>query len=233
MPSRHPISSHALSDVDEQFCHRLGFWFSDSVLLDRALTHRSAGAANNERLEFLGDAILNFAIAQSLFRTYPDAAEGELTRLRAQLVRKESLAEVARRVDIGQVLRLGTGELKTGGRDRDSILADAVESIIAAIYLDAGIAACQERIEALFRDLFPRAVDGAKDPKTRLQEELQSRGLPLPVYKVSEVGGVAHKRKFTVTCTIPILSDPTYGTGTSRRKAEQAAAEQAISLLDA
>ena len=219
--------------VDKQLCRRLGHSFGDPALFNCALTHCSVGAANNERLEFLGDAILNFVIAQFLYERYDNAAEGRLTRLRARLVCKESLAEVARRIDVGASLRLGSGELKTGGRDRDSILADALEGIIGAIYLDAGIDACQERIEGLFADMFSRVEteDGAKDPKTRLQERLQSHGLPLPVYEVSEVGGADHKQKFTVTCMIPNLPKPTLGTGSSRRRAEQAAAQHAIELL--
>ncbi|MDX1434433.1 MAG: ribonuclease III, partial [Gammaproteobacteria bacterium] len=165
---------------------RLGHEFRSPELLDQALTHRSVGARNNERFEFLGDAILNFLIAEFLFSANPDAHEGRLTRLRAHLVRRETLAAVARDVELGEALRLGPGELKSGGRTRDSILADAFEAVLGALYLDAGLDACRAAVGELFAERLhqaPRSVR-LKDAKTRLQEALQSKGLALPVYSV-------------------------------------------------
>ena len=223
--------------MDDQIRHlvdRLGYAFGDESLLERALTHRSAGSRHNERLEFLGDSIINFLIAESLYRALPDAREGRLTRLRALLVRRDTLASVARELGLGEALRLGGGELKSGGRQRDSILSDAFEALIGAVFLDSGIAACRDLVDALFGDRIQQAQNrrAAKDSKTLLQERLQAEGLPLPAYEVIEVKGAAHDQVFTVSCRIENLENTTVGSGPSRRKAEQAAARIALESLD-
>jgi len=211
----------------------LGYRFLDERGLHTALTHRSAGRDNNERLEFLGDAILSFVISDELYRHFPDADEGRLSRLRATLVRGDTLAEIARDLALGDYLHLGTGEMKSGGFRRDSILADAFEAIIGAIFLEAGIEPARAFI---LRHLGPRMaeVDSGttlKDPKTRLQEFLQSRRRPLPTYDVVSVEGDDHAQTFRVTCKIEGIPDPIFGNGTSRRKAEQMAAEEALKKL--
>ncbi len=223
-----------MNDPGRQFLRRLGYEFKDDSLLERALTHRSAGSGHNERLEFLGDSIINFIMAETLFRAQPEAREGQLTRLRALLVRRETLAAVARDLDLGMALKLGGGELKSGGRDRDSILADALEAVIGAVYLDSGMDSCRELVERLFTEKIAQAQQrrGAKDAKTRLQERLQARGLPLPTYEVVEVKGAPHSQEFQVFCRVASLDNPTCGTGGSRRKAEQAAARLALERLD-
>jgi ribonuclease-3 len=223
-----------MSDADGRLQDRLGYAFNDLGLLDQALTHRSCGARNNERLEFLGDAILDFAVAELLFQVEPDAHEGRLTRLRAHLVRRETLAAIARDLGLGEVLRLGPGERKSGGRSRDSILADAFEAVVGAIYLDAGMSPCRHVLEALFRDRAARAVQemGLKDAKTRLQEALQGRGRALPEYTVVNLEGAPHDQSFTVACQVEGIPDPVTGFGTSRRKAEQDAAGKALEALD-
>ena len=212
----------------------LGHEFNDPALLEQALTHCSAGSLNNERLEFLGDAALGCVIARELYQRYPQAREGELSRLRATLVRRESLAAVAQTLDVGQYLRLGTGERKSGGHHRDSILSDAVEALFGAIYLDGGFAACKKCILSLFSNVLENlsGVAALKDAKTRLQEHLQSRQLDLPEYRVIEVTGKAHSQHFKVECVVAD-SEPTQGQGKSRRHAEQDAAELMLShLLD-
>ena len=223
-----------MSAPDERLVSELGHRFSDPELLERALTHRSRGAQNNERLEFLGDAILNFLVAESLYHGNPRAHEGRLTRLRATLVRRETLASVARDLGLGAALKLGPGELKSGGRDRDSILADALEAVVGAVYLDGGLDACRDVFVSLFNHRMADASrnTGLKDPKTRLQELLQSRGLALPVYRVVQVEGAAHDQSFTVECAVPDLAHTATGNGASRRKAEQDAAKKAIEQLD-
>ncbi|HSS64534.1 MAG TPA: ribonuclease III [Gammaproteobacteria bacterium] len=223
-----------MSDPGRQFIGRLGYVFKDGTLLDRALTHRSAGSGHNERLEFLGDSIINFIMAEVLFRAQPDAREGQLTRLRALLVRRDTLAAVARELDLGMALKLGGGELKSGGRDRDSILADALEALVGAVYLDSGIESCRELVQRLFAEKIAQAQQrrAAKDAKTRLQERLQAKGLPLPSYEVVEVKGAPHNQEFQVFCRVASLNSPTCGTGGSRRKAEQAAARLALEQLD-
>ena len=212
----------------------LGYSFDDPSLLDEALTHRSFAARNNERLEFLGDGILNFVIADELFRRYADVQEGDLSRLRASLVNKESLAVIANHLKLGDVIKLGSGELKSGGFRRPSILADAVESILGAVYLDGGFEPCRELIIRLYHDKLssPADLQQLKDPKTRLQELLQSRRVPLPVYEVTEVRGRAHSQVFQVRCSIESLSITVEGEGRSRRKAEQVAAEKAIAEVE-
>ncbi|HEY0722266.1 MAG TPA: ribonuclease III [Gammaproteobacteria bacterium] len=217
----------------ERLQRKLGYHFSDEGALHVALTHRSVGRDNNERLEFLGDAILSFVISDELFRRYPRADEGHLSRLRARLVRGDTLAAIARDLELGDYLHLGSGEMKSGGFRRDSILADAFEAIIGAIFLDAGIEPARAFI---LRHLEPRLaeVDSAsslKDPKTRLQEFLQSRRRPLPSYAVVSVEGVEHAQTFRVECHVEGISEPLQGVGNSRRKAEQMAAEEALKIL--
>lgn len=208
----------------------LGHRFSNATLLEQALTHRSAGRCNNERLEFLGDALLNLIVAEFVFEQYPRASEGEMTRARASLVNGAALAELAREARLGEQLVLGPGELKTGGFRRDSILADTFEALIAAVYLDAGWEACR----TLVRDLFSErvvAAEGkvAKDPKTLLQELLQAHSLPLPDYRLRASHGDDHDKIFEVDCHIEALALTSNGHGSSRRSAEQTAA---AALLD-
>ncbi len=217
-----------------QLTRRIGYSFSEKGLLEAALTHRSAGSLHNERLEFLGDAILNFLIAEELYRRFPSAREGELTRLRASLVKGTTLAQLARSLDLGGALRLGGGELKSGGRQRDSILADAFEAVVGAIYLDGGMEPCRRIIVDVYGGLFAVGSAGLadKDPKTRLQEWLQSRQMALPSYSVTVVEGDAHDQVFTVECRLDEMGLTSQGQGGSRRKAEQDAAEKALALLD-
>ena len=209
---------------------KLGYSFCDISLLDEALTHRSYSSRNNERLEFLGDGILNFVIAHELFKLYPDVQEGDLSRLRANLVNKDSLAEIAGHLELGEVIRLGSGELKSGGFRRPSILADAVESIFGAVYCDGGFEPCRELIVRLYADRLALSMDlqSLKDPKTQLQELLQSRHFSLPYYQVTNITGQAHAQVFHVKCSIEKMKIEVTGEGKSRRKAEQVAAGRAI-----
>ena len=215
-------------------CEKLQLIFRDPKLFTMALTHRSAGNNNNERLEFLGDAVLGFVIAERLFEKFPDASEGVLSRLRANLVNQDSLAEVARKHDIGNYLILGSGELKSGGYRRDSILSDALEAIIGSITIDQGTDVCREWVLKLFYDKIESLSldDWQKDPKTRLQEFLQSRKLDLPEYKLLMMTGAAHAQSFQVECRTTLVSEPSLGIGSSRKKAEQTAAENMLKLLD-
>ena len=212
---------------------RIGHSFTDAGLFVRALTHRSMGVGNNERLEFLGDAILTFLAAEHLFNAYPDAPEGKLTLLRSRVVRRESLAAAARELGIGDALLLGAGEHKTGGRERDSILADAFEAIVGALYLDSNLATCRDRVLTMLEGRFREAAAdaGRKDAKTRLQELLQSRGKPLPTYRIVEIGGAAHSQSFTVHCRVEGIIEEAIGAGSSRRRAEQEAAARAMAIL--
>jgi len=222
-----------LREPVERLSRVLGHAFEDLELLDQALTHRSAGARNNERLEFLGDALLGQFIAEALYFRHPQADEGQLSRLRAGIVKKESLAIVARSLDLGDYLQLGPGELRSGGHSRDSILADAVEAIIAAVYLDGGVQATKSLVLRLFEPCL-QAQDQdkpLKDPKTRLQELLQSRSQVLPEYGIIKVGGSQHSQVFDVFCSVQSLHEETRGSGTSRRKAEQQAAERMLTRL--
>jgi len=209
---------------------RLGYRCADAALIEAALTHRSAGGAHNERLEFLGDAVLNCLAAELLYREYPTADEGELSRLRASLVSGDSLAETAATIGLGDELRLGPGELRSGGFRRRSILADALEALIGAVYLDGGLEAARGVVDRLIADRVARLreVPELKDPKTRLQEYLQARGLPLPVYSVEHVRGDAHLQTFDVRCEVPALNVSAPGSGLSRRRAEQQAAEEIL-----
>jgi ribonuclease-3 len=212
---------------------QLGYTFKDQDLMVLALTHRSFAGRNNERLEFLGDAILNFVAGEALFERFPLAREGQLSRLRARLVKGETLAILARGFDLGDYLRLGSGELKSGGFRRESILADALEALIGAIYLDAGMDAARERVVAWLTNELESLtlVDTNKDPKTRLQEFLQSRACELPRYDVVDIQGDPHCRTFVVECQISLLNDKTLGQGASRRIAEQVAAAAALIAL--
>lgn len=222
--------------AEDALLRKLGYRFTDPTLLISALTHRSAGGVNNERLEFLGDAVLGLVIAEALFRRYPDASEGELSRLRASLVRKQTLAELARDLELGDWLRLGSGELKSGGYRRDSILADALEAIFGAVYLDGGFAACTTLIHSLYAERLnrlPAQPLAIKDPKTRLQEHLQGRHMELPEYRVVSINGDAHAQVFEVECRAVALGEATVGYGSSRRRAEQQAAQQMLAALGA
>lgn len=214
---------------------RLGHDFADPQLLDRALTHRSYAGGHNERLEFLGDSLLGCVVAILLYERYPSMPEGDLSRLRATLVNQASLFELAQSLDLGDSLRLGEGELKSGGFRRPSILADGLEAILGAVYLDAGFAAVRGVIERLFAPKLDSAgaAPPGKDPKTALQELLQGRRLPLPRYTVLQVGGEAHQQTFRVECRVDELSIVQAGEGTSRRAAEQEAAQAALAALQA
>ncbi len=211
----------------------IGYRFQDINLLTLALTHRSFGGRNNERLEFLGDSVLNFIIAEYLYRRFDEAREGQLSRLRARMVKGVTLAEIAREFNLGEYLRLGSGELKSGGFRRESILADALESIIGAIYLDSGFDVCTERVLSWFEQRLGllNLKDTTKDSKTRLQEYLQARQLNLPRYEVISVQGEAHAQTFHVRCMVESLDNPTEGTGSSRRVAEQKSAKKALAEL--
>ncbi len=211
----------------------LGHHFRREDLLDQALTHRSAGGPNNERLEFLGDALIGFVVAEALVGRLPEADEGTLSRMRAALVKRESLAELARGLAFGDHLHLGAGELRTGGHNRDSILADALEAVLGAVYLDAGFEAARAVAMGLFRNPLEEvsAAPAGKDPKTRLQELLQARRRPIPEYQVVSVGGSQHAQSFRVSCLLPDQGTLTQGEGSSRRRAEQAAAEAMLARL--
>ncbi|QIQ41846.1 MAG: ribonuclease III [Buchnera aphidicola (Microlophium carnosum)] len=211
----------------------LGYTFTHKDLLKQALTHRSASSKHNERLEFLGDSILSFVIANALYQHFPYIDEGDMSRMRATLVRGNTLAEIAYEFDLGEYLKLGQGELKSGGFRRESILANTVEALIGSIYLDSNIKTVEELIlkwyEKRLENISPG--DTQKDPKTRLQEYLQSKHLSLPVYFIVEVYGEAHNQLFTIHCKISIISEYLIGTGSSRRKAEQDAAQKALIQL--
>jgi len=212
---------------------RLGYQFHKPDFLETALTHRSANKNHYERMEFLGDAVLNLVISDQLYELFPQASEGELSRLRAHLVKGDSLSVIAGELALGEFLRLGSGELKSGGYRRKSILADVLESIIGAIYLDGGFGVAQDFILRTFADKIAVVgeVKNLKDPKTRLQELLQARSLPLPEYEVVNTSGQAHNQYFKVSCRVSLLENPVFGSGSSRRKAEQAAAEQVLGLI--
>lgn len=214
-------------------CQRLIHQFKNFDLLRTALTHRSFGIDNNERLEFLGDSILNFCIAESLFNKFESAPEGDLSRVRAAMVKGETLATIARELELGEYLRLGEGEMRSGGASRDSILADAVEAIIGAIYLDAGMEAARREILALYAGRLEKVclTRTGKDPKTRLQEYLQAQGKALPQYKVINISGEAHAQQFTVGCHVVLTPDVTVASASSRRAAEKLSAEKMLSLL--
>jgi len=216
----------------EGFCLRIGYRFTDLELLRRALTHRSYSTSHNERLEFLGDSVVNCVVALELFARFPHLAEGELSRLRANIVNQQSLAIAARQVALGDQLRLGEGELKSGGARRPSMLADAVEAVVGGAFLDGGFEPAHKVVRALLGDALDSidpAISG-KDPKTLLQEFLQGRKLALPQYAVVATRGEAHEQQFQVECAIPELGIRSLGEGASRRAAEQEAARQAYEL---
>lgn len=210
-------------------CQKISYAFSQPELLRQALTHRSHSSPHNERLEFLGDSVLNCAVAGLIFRHFPNLPEGELSRLRASLVNQQALFELAQTLDLGEQIRLGEGELKSGGHRRPSILADTLEAVLGATYLDGGFAQAEKVVTTLFMPLLhqlnPQTLD--KDPKTLLQEYLQSRKLGLPQYSVVTTSGEAHQQQFLVECIIAKLNIRTVGEGASRRSAEQRAAKQA------
>ncbi|MGH8547502.1 MAG: ribonuclease III [Methylococcales bacterium] len=212
---------------------KLGLKFIDKTLMQIALTHRSAASPNNERLEFLGDSILGFVIAETLYEKFPKADEGVLSRLRSNLVNQGSLAELARNVDLGDFLILGSGEMKSGGYRRDSILSDAIEALIGALYKDQGYAACQAWVLGLFANRMDDLTldNWEKDPKTRLQELMQSKGLKLPSYTLKSTSGLPHQQNFCVECEVEPLDTCQLGIGSSRKRAEQQAAQTVLDLL--
>lgn len=216
-------------------CRKLGYEFAQPQLLLRALTHRSHSQAHNERLEFLGDSVLNCAIASHLYEAYPDLPEGDLSRLRSNLVNQQTLFILAQQLNLGELLLLGEGERKSAGARRPSILADAMEALFGAIYLDGGFAAAQKVLLGLYVPYIAAAdvQTLGKDAKTLLQEYLQGRKLPLPQYAVTAIQGEAHAQMFKVECKIADLKIATQGEGVSRRAAEQAAAEAAYRKINA
>jgi len=211
----------------------LQYRFENAELLRQALTHRSAGHDNNERFEFLGDAILGFVISDIVYRLHPDAPEGDLSKLRASLVKDESLAELALGLGLGEHLILGSGERKAGGHRRESILADALEAIFAAVFLDRGIEAAKAVLERVYEQRIMNLPDIAdlRDPKTRLQEWLQARKMALPSYDLVGESGKDHNKRFTISCTVSNKGTTTQGTSTTRRKAEQQAAQEMFALI--
>ncbi len=228
------INSSLKNGIVTKLCKKLEYDFADESLLIEAITHRSKHSLNNERLEFLGDSVLGYVIASELFQRFPEAKEGQLTRGRAALVKGETLAELALSMELGDYLQLGPGELKSGGHRRKSILADAMEAIIGAIYLDGGLDAARQHIISIYSDKLKSLSLTAvgKDPKTQLQEYLQARKQPLPEYEVVTTTGSDHDQVFEVSCTIKLITDITKGSGRSRRKAEQEAASKMLKLLE-
>lgn len=220
--------------TQQDLSQRLTYRFVNANLLTQALTHRSYSAQNNERLEFLGDGALNFIIANLLYQRFPALAEGDLSRLRAQLVKEATLCEIALTLDLGGALKLGEGELKSAGRRRPSILADALEALIGAIYLDGGLSAAEALVLQLYANkldtIDPKVID--KDPKSLLQELLQSKKISVPEYTVTHLEGEAHAQVFVVECWIEKLNIRTVGEGTSRRISEQQAAQHALIALE-
>jgi ribonuclease-3 len=223
----------ALNDGLKALQTRLGYAFVDTDLLERAVTHRSFSASHNERLEFLGDSVLNLSVAHWLFEKLNDQTEGDLSRVRANLVKQDTLFQLAVDLELSSVLRLGEGEMRSGGQKRPSILADAVEALIGAVYLDAGYPAAQALVSRLFKDVTvnPQMQAASKDPKTELQEWLQGRKLQLPLYTVVATRGAAHKQMFEVACDIREMGLSQLGLGTSRRAGEQAAAAAMLETL--
>lgn len=225
---------HERPDWPERWMReRLSYEPRDATLFAAALTHRSAARPHNERLEFLGDAVLNLLVAEQLYRAFPLADEGDLSRLRARLVSSEPLAAIAAGLGVGEVLQLGSGELKSGGFRRESILADALEALVGAVFLDRGLEAARELVVQLFAERLAGLPDAAtlKDAKTRLQEHLQSLGLPLPHYAVERTAGEAHAQTFWVSCEVSALKLRATGSGSSRRRAEQEAADEVLRMI--
>ena len=219
--------------LPEQLARELNLHFQHLSLFEQALTHRSAGNINNERLEYLGDAVLGMVIANRLYRRFPQASEGQLSRLRSLLVKRQTLAEIGVEIQLSKYLVMGAGELRSGGQSRDSTLADAVEAILGATYLELG----NDAVESLIDHLFSKRLQSLtleqceKDPKTRLQEYLQSLNLPLPEYRVLSLSGKQHQQRFSVKCRVKILKQEALGNGMSRRKAEQDAARRLLQEL--
>jgi len=214
---------------------RINYTFKDETLIQQALTHRSAGPKNNERLEFLGDSVVNFVVAAELFKRFPKAQEGDLSRRRANLVRRETLAELAQEINLGEFLKLGVCEQRSGGAQRTSILADAIEGIIGAMFLDSdSLDICYDHIQAWYETRLQVIAHTkvVKDPKSRLQEYIQSKGFNLPKYSIEKVKGAAHQQTFKISCQVDALSNPVYGEGSSRQRAEQAAAASALEQLN-
>lgn len=218
-----------------QLSRRLNYVFKNQRFMQQALTHRSMGNVNNERLEFLGDSILNMVIAKALFEQFPKRSEGELSRLRASLVKGETLSQIAQELELGNVLILGQGELKSGGYRRASTLADALEALLAAIFLDAGFDVCEQIILSLYVSRLSNETlfDNIKDAKTELQEYLQSRKKPLPTYQLLKIVGKEHDQVFHILCTITDLNLSATGEAETRRKAEQIAAKILLQKLSA
>ena len=229
MANKKQVSSITINRLSK----RIGYSFTQPELLVQALTHRSAKGQHNERLEFLGDSILGFVIAEALFEKFPKHDEGDLTRMRSSLVKGVTLAEIGRDFKLGEHLILGPGELKSGGHRRESILEDAIEAIIGAVYLDSDINQCKQLILTWFAQRLDSIKPGneQKDPKTRLQEYLQGRKISLPVYDVIDTSGQSHNQQFTIRCVTEVINTEVIAKGTSRRKAEQEAAEQVLALL--
>jgi ribonuclease-3 len=219
--------------MSAELCRYLGYQFTNKKLLKLALTHRSHGAEDNERLEFLGDSIVNFVIAEALYQQFSHAHEGELSRWRASLINRDTLGHLARELQIGRYLLLGPGEIKSGGNDRQSILSCTMEAIIGAIYLDSGFAAARDCIMRWYQPLLLSLSHAAshKDPKTQLQEYLQGIRQSLPIYQVESVEGESHQQAFTVSCSVADGTKISYGKGSSRRRAEQEAAEKMLGIL--
>lgn len=218
----------------DAFQSQLGYRFTQIDLLERALSHRSVGSDHNERLEFLGDSLVNMAVAEMLFKKFPDSPEGELSAMRSALVCQESLADIARNIRIGDFLKLGEGTAKTGGHRLDSILSDAYEALLGALYLDAGwdqvVLVIQQHFSSKLQTL--SNVSSIRDAKSLLQEWLQAAKYPLPTYELLEVGGPGHAQRFRIRCLVEPLDGDFVGEGTSRRKAEQTAAQLALKAIE-
>lgn len=217
----------------QNLLRQLGYTFKQRRLFQQALTHRSCAGQNNERLEFLGDSLLNMIIAEALYQKFPEMREGQLSRLRSQLVKGDTLAEIALGFNIGECLFLGEGELKSGGFRRKSILADTVEALIAAIYLDSDFEQCRERVVFWYADMLDSVSleSTGKDSKSALQEWLQAKGKPLPVYTVTHIQGQSHEQEFTVSCAVSVLKLPVVAVASSRQQAEKKAAEQVLTVI--
>lgn len=220
--------------MSDELISKLQYEFNEPNHLKVALTHRSKGGEHNERLEFLGDAVVNFVIADVLYQQFPKATEGELSRWRASLVNRDTLADLAKEFNLGRYLLLGPGEIRSGGNERQSILSCAMEAVIGAVYMDGGFEAARRKIIDWYTPWLQSLSSAAdhKDPKTVLQEYLQSHRLALPVYKVENITGEAHQQIFTVSCQVEGLAQVTQGKGTSRRRAEQEAAQAMLAALN-
>jgi ribonuclease-3 len=219
--------------MSEELLRNLGYHFASAQLLKIALTHCSSDNENNERLEFLGDSIVNFVVAEALYHQFPHAQEGDLSRWRASLINREALGDLARKLQVGRFIYLGPGELKNGGSERQSILSCTMEALIGAIYLDGGFAVIRECILKWYQPVLQSLlhVSSHKDPKTQLQEYLQSQHKPLPVYKVELVEGESHQQMFVVSCSVTVIKKNSLGKGSSRRRAEQEAAALMLEMI--